>query len=169
MTEELIKKENILFQDEQIMVVLPERPATPGHLIVMPKEKKPILEAIPDFMIGHMTGIANKLSIALFEGLQASGTNIIIQNGVAAGQTLPHVQMHVIPRRQDDKLPLDWEPKQIPPDQLGDLEQKIKKECDSIGPFQLEEKKPIEMGKDVEKIEEGEQVNYLIKQLQRIP
>lgn len=166
---EQIEKKDILYEDDTVVVVIPEKPAVAGHVVVAPKQHAPIFEAIPDFVIAHMGVVANKLSIALFEGLKAGGTNVIIQNGVAAGQQVPHVEMHVIPRRQDDKLPLEWEPKQLAPEQVSELEQKIKEEAKNIGPFQLEAKKPLEIKEDIEKIEHGEETNYLIKQLERIP
>jgi len=166
---EQVKEKDFLFEDEHVAVFLPEKPASLGHLIVAPKQHIPILEAVPDFIIGKMSMIANKLSMALFEGLRAGGTNIIMQNGVPAGQTIPHAHMHIIPRKEGDNLPLDWDPKQLPQEQITELADKIKGEASSVGGFQKEEKKPIELKEDLEKIEEGEETNYLIKQLRRVP
>lgn len=166
---EQVKEKDFLYEDEHVAVFLPEKPASSGHVIVAPKQHIPILEAVPDFIIGKMSSIANKLSMALFEGLRASGTNIVIQNGVPAGQIIPHAHMHVIPRKEGDGLPLDWDPKQLPQEQIKELAEKIKGEASSVGGFQKKEKKPIELKEEVEKIEESEETNYMIKQLQRIP
>ena len=166
---ELLKEENIIFEDDKVFVAIPEKPAVAGHVIVTPKNKIPIVEAVPDDVFAHMSMIANKLSIALFEGLQAGGTNIILCNGLPAGQKAAQVLMHVIPRRQDDQLPLDWEPKQLGQEQLNELEQKIKEEAKSVGEIK-KEKKVVVLKEGVEKIkEEDEEINYLIRQLQRIP
>ena len=167
MTDNIFGTDNVIHQTEHVVVLLPEKPAAPGHVIITPIEKAPILESVPDLVIGEMALIANKFSIALFEGLRAGGTNIIMQNGVPAGQTKPQAHIHVIPRREGDGLPLEWDPQQLPPDKIQHLAEQIKKEASGIGVFKKEPAKPLEEDKP-EEINSDES-NYLIKQLRRIP
>jgi|DewCreStandDraft_4_1066084.scaffolds.fasta_scaffold90709_2 histidine triad (HIT) family protein len=165
---ELMKeKKGLLFEDEQMAIMLAPKPAVPGHIILAPKTHAAILEQVPDFVIGKMFDKANKVSIAVFETLGAEGTNIIANNGIAAGQTTNHFLLNVIPRRENDNLNLLWNPKQLSEEEMSTIELKLKEESKGIGVFEKEKPKPKEEKKP-EKIEdEGE--NYLLKQLERLP
>ena len=68
-----------------------------------------------------MIAAANKMSIILFELLKVHGTNIIINNGVPAGQKIPHISIDILPRRTEDNLKLDWTLKQAAPEALDSI------------------------------------------------
>lgn len=165
---DLIKgKKGMLFEDEQIAIILAPKPAAPGHIILAPKVHAPILEQVPDFIIGKLFDKANKVSIAVFETLGAEGTNIIANNGIAAGQTANHFLLNVLPRRENDGLNFAWQPRQLSEEEMSTIELKLREESKDIGIFEKEQEKPKEEKKP-EKIEdEGE--NYLLKQLERLP
>ena len=161
-----------IYEDEKMIAVMHPNPAALGHVLVFPKKHYQIVEQIPDYEIADLFKKINKISIAVFEGARTQGTNIIVQNGVAAAQKIPHVCFHVIPRTENDGLNLQWQPKQLTEEEMSTIELKIKEETANIGGFETEEKKePIKLEKSAEKIEEkeGEEENYLIKQLRRIP
>jgi histidine triad (HIT) family protein len=159
-----------VYEDENIAAVMHPTPAAKGHILVFPKKHYQIIEQIPDYEIGDMLNKINKLSVAAFEAAKAQGTNIIVQNGVSAGQKIPHACFNIIPRSENDGLNFQWQPKQLSEEEMSTIELKIKEETANIGGFEKEEKKePIEIEKKAEKIEEGKEENYLIKQLRRIP
>ena len=106
------KEEEKLFEDRTLIAFLHKQPAVQGHVIVMPKEHYPILEQVPDETLQHLFEITHQLSATLFSALQAQGTNILFQNGVAAGQESAHCMLHILPRKQNDGLLRLWEPKQ---------------------------------------------------------
>lgn len=162
------EKKNSVYEDEKVFALLAPKPAVPGHVIVVPKQHAPILEHVPDFVIAPMFVQANKLSTKAFELLGAEGTNLLINNGVPAGQNTNHAVLHVIPRRQNDGLNLQWTPTKIPDDEMSALEEAIKNETKGIGEFEKEPKKPVELKKP-EKIEESEEEDYLLRQLERLP
>ncbi len=167
---ELKKSKELLYEDKDVFAVLSPEPATFGHIIVAPKKHYQIIEQIPDYEFGYLFNIANKLSTAVFEGIGAQGTNIIIQNGVEAGQDIPHVAIHIIPRRENDGLNFEWAPKQLTEEQMSTVELQLKEGAKDIGGFQKEEKaEPIKLDKKPQKLELSDQENYLIKQLRRIP
>jgi len=118
-------------------------------------------------LIAHLSKITNKISIAVFEALQAKGTNILIQNGITAGQKTNHFMIHIIPRKENDGLDFQWQPKQLNQEQMSTIELNLKEATKGIGDFEKEEKKPVRLDKKIEKIDKEE--NYLIKQLNRIP
>ena len=166
---ELIKKE-ALYKDEKIAIILDPKPATTGHLLVLPVEHKTILEEVPDFVVDKLFIGSNKASSLLFDLFpEVQGTNILIENGVAAGQEMPHLALNVIPRKENDGLNLIWQPKQFSEEEMSTIELKLKEETTGIGVFEKEAKTP-EVIEEAEKIEIGEdEEDYRIKQLRRIP
>jgi len=162
-------KKGMLFEDEQMAIMLAPKPAVPGHIILAPKTHAAILEQVPDFVIGKMFDKANKVSIAVFETLGAEGTNILVNNGIAAGQRVNHFLINVVPRRENDNLSLLWQPKQLSEEEMSTIELKLKEESGNIGVFEKEKEKPKEEKKPEEIKEEQEEENYLLKQLERLP
>ncbi len=163
------KKQGLIFEDEQIAMLLAPKPATAGHLILVPKQHAAILEQVPDSVIGKLLDKANKASIAVFEALGAQGTNIIVHNGIAAGQTTNHATLNILPRRENDGLNLAWQPQQLSEEEMSTVELKLKEETKNIGAFEKEKPKPKELPKPQEIKEEDEEENYLLKQLKRLP
>lgn len=156
-----------VYEDDKVVAMLSETPCTPGHVVIAPKNHSPIIEEVPDPVVAHAFQVANKLSTVIFEQLGAHGTNIFVQNGVSAGQELPHFTVNVIPRRENDNLPIQWQPTEVPEDQLSTLELQIKEESKNIGAFEQEKQAPIEVKKE-EQVISGEE-DYRIKHLKRLP
>jgi histidine triad (HIT) family protein len=157
-------KENIIFEDNTILAYAAEKPAAAGHIIVTTKQHYPIIEKIPDELFGNVFNIANTLSTTVFEKLGAQGTNIIIQNGVAAGQHLPHTIVHIIPRRENDGLQLQWQPQQLSEDDMSTAELQLQEATKNIGVVTKEKKEVIDV-KEPEEVKD----NYQTKHLRRIP
>ena len=66
-----------------------------------------------DAILEKCSAIANKVGIAVFDSLGVQGTNLIINNGLGAGQKVPHFCLEVYPRQENDGLPLQLTPKKI--------------------------------------------------------
>ncbi|MDP7141586.1 MAG: HIT family protein [Candidatus Woesearchaeota archaeon] len=166
--KQIKSKENMIYEDDKAAAFLDS--SFPGKVTIIPKEHYPIIENVPDFVVGHLFIIANKLSKALFECINSTGTNIIVNNGITAGQTIPHFCINIIPRRENDNINLQWQPKQLSDDEMESAELQLKEETKNIGQFDKEKKEPVKLEKKTEKIEQkdGEE-NYLVKQLRRIP
>lgn len=156
-----------LFEDEHIVAMLHPTPTAAGHIIVMPKEHAPILENVPDFVVASMFVKANELSGILFESLNMMGTNVILQNGEAAGQKFTHAMLHVIPRAENDGLNFQWQPRTVDEESMSKVELMLKEEAGKIGDFEKEKAKPVEL-EDTETISEDSE-DERIKQLRRIP
>ncbi|MGV8086189.1 MAG: HIT family protein [Candidatus Woesearchaeota archaeon] len=114
-------EKNILFENDEIIIMLAVEPAVNGHIKLFSKEHYTILEQTPDEIINALVSAANKISMILFEVLKVHGTNIIINNGVPAGQKIPHISVDILPRRTDDNLKLDWTLKQATPEALDSV------------------------------------------------
>lgn len=167
---DLIKgRQGLLFEDEQMAIMLAPKPAMAGHVWLVPKQHSAILEQIPDFVIGKLFDKANKVSISVFETLGAEGTNIIVNNGIAAGQTTNHCIVNVLPRRENDGLNFQWQTRQLSEEEMSTIELKLKDECKNIGVFEKEKPKPKEEKKPEEVKAAQDEINYMLKQLDRIP
>ena len=93
-----------IYEDQSCLAVLDINPAAKGHVLILPKEHYAIMPQVPDEPLAHMLAAAKKISQALLRGLKMSGTNIFIANGLAAGQKSQHFMLHLIPRKEGDKL-----------------------------------------------------------------
>jgi histidine triad (HIT) family protein len=105
-----------LFLSESFAVLLPKKSYAPGHVLVVPRTHYVILEQIPSEEVGHLFTVANKVSSILFDAMQAHGTNLLVRNGIPAGQDIGHVGIDVVPRWKNDTTQLQWQPQQIPED-----------------------------------------------------
>lgn len=122
-----------VYEGHRAVAILDVNGANPGHCFVIPKIHHPILEQVPDEDLAEAFSIANKLSVALFDHLGAEGTNIFVANGIPAGQTVAHFMVNVIPRRQNDGINLQWQPKQITEEEVATIELKLKDELAGTG------------------------------------
>lgn len=177
---EWIEKDEKIYEDELAIAVLARQAIVPGHIMLLPKKHYTILEQVPDYEMAHLAKIANKLSIALFESLKISGTNILVQNGLAAHQALPHFIIHIIPRVEGDNLNFQWKSRQLSEEEMSTVEISLKDASKTAGAIEKEKPKPIDLDARKpgelkstepvrEKAEKSEEINYLIRQLERIP
>lgn len=91
-----------LYEDDEVLVILDINPIAKGHSLVISKTAYPDFTDCPADRLGHMMEIAQKVDLKLRSALGCDGTNILINNGPAAGQEIPHLHIHVIPRYKDD-------------------------------------------------------------------
>ncbi|MFH1682961.1 MAG: HIT family protein [Candidatus Woesearchaeota archaeon] len=163
-------RSQVVYEDDKVIAVVADLASSPGQVRLFPKEHHTILELMPDSLAHHLFRIANKLSIALFESLGAQGTNIVIQNGTAAGQTIPHFCINIIPRAEGDGLNLQWKPKQLLEEELDTAYLALKDEGDKLVLGKEEKKREVFKDKKTEMVvEKQDEENYLLKQLRRVP
>jgi len=93
-----------IYEDESCIAILDINPANPGHALIMPKEHHSIMPLMPEAEIQHLFLVAKRISMAQIRVLKADGTNLFIANGAAAGQKAPHFMIHLIPRKENDKI-----------------------------------------------------------------
>ena len=157
-----------IYEDDFVMAVLDVNGSNPGHCFVIPKNHYPIFEQVPDIEIGRLFQVSNRISGAIFESLGAQGTNIFVANGIAAGQTVAHFTINVIPRMENDGINLQWQPKQLSEEEMSTVELKLKEQTKNIGHFEKEEKKAkVNVPKPFVLSDEEEE--YFTKQLRRLP
>ena len=97
-----------IYEDEDFRVILDANPAAKGHALILPKEHYANLYELDDELAGKSMILAKKMITKLTKALDCDGYNIVQNNGEAAGQTVFHYHVHMIPRHKDDKVGLGW-------------------------------------------------------------
>lgn len=97
-----------LFENEDFRVIFDISPASKGHVIILPKVHAANIYELPEELVGKAFILAKKVATVLKEVLQCDGINIVQNNGEAAGQTVFHLHVHVIPRYKDDSVKITW-------------------------------------------------------------
>lgn len=96
-----------VYEDDTLCAFLDIRPIARGHTLVIPKRHASELEDLDAELGAHIFRAGHRLALAIRRSdLAADGANLVLNDGTAAFQTVPHVHLHVIPRRHGDKLSL---------------------------------------------------------------
>ncbi len=102
-----------LYEDEMFRVILDLNPASKGHALILPKNHADNLFELPDEEAEQALKLARKIGGRLQEGLKADGLNVVQNNGEAAGQTVEHFHIHLIPRYEGDTVNVKWKPGEL--------------------------------------------------------
>ena len=105
-----------LYEDEDFRVILDLGPASKGHALILPKKHAANIFELPDDLAAKAIVLAKNIAATLKEGLNADGVNIVQNNGEAAGQTVFHFHMHIIPRYKGDTVNMTWKPGELTED-----------------------------------------------------
>ena len=101
---------NVIYEDDDFTVILDAGPANRGHSLIIPKEHYANIYEIPEDTAGKAFILAKKLAAHMTDKLKCDGFNIVQNNGEAAGQTVFHFHMHLIPRFKGDGAMIQWKP-----------------------------------------------------------
>ncbi|MDO5337362.1 MAG: HIT family protein [Eubacteriales bacterium] len=115
-----------LYEDEKFRVILDLGPATKGHALILPKNHASNLYELPDDVAAASMVLAKKMAIKLKEGLGCDGLNLVQNNGEAAGQTVHHFHIHMIPRYKQDHAGITWKPGTLTQEDRDDILRKVK-------------------------------------------
>ena len=86
-----------LYEDDDFCVILDLGPATKGHALILPKEHYRDICELEETVAAKVLPLAGKIGKAMKKGLGCQGFNLVQNNGEAAGQTVLHFHIHVIP------------------------------------------------------------------------
>lgn len=92
----------VVLDDAQVIAFLDTRPVFPGHVLVVPREHHETLPDLPADLLPVVFSAAQRVAAALLPALGADGTFVAINNTVS--QSVPHLHVHVVPRRRKDGL-----------------------------------------------------------------
>jgi histidine triad (HIT) family protein len=91
-----------VYEDDLVLVFLDIAPIALGHSLIVPKEHHTSVTTLPGAIAGRLMEVAPRIGSALMRATEAAGFNLILANGTVAGQVVPHVHLHVVPRHADD-------------------------------------------------------------------
>src|SRR5580700_9738048 len=91
-----------VFEDALSLAFLDHRPLFPGHCLLIPKAHYETLADLPEDLTGPLFGNARLLSAAVERAMQSDGSLLAINNKVS--QSVPHLHIHIVPRRRKDGL-----------------------------------------------------------------
>ncbi len=92
-----------LYEDEDVLAILDISQTTRGHALVMPKKHCESMLSCPQEILNKVMFVAKKIGQVEMSALGAKGINILANCGEAAGQTVPHFHVHVIPRYGEEE------------------------------------------------------------------
>ena len=165
----------IVYEDEQFVAFIQEKAIVPGQITIIPRTKYTIFEMLPSQLLLKLNKIVKSVSEAVFETLKCHGTNVLIENGISAGQDQPVMSVHVIPRFNDDGIALEWEAQKLEEFDMDDALSQLTANALTLGDDVVADGPEANNGlnndlaqddfKDAKKKED----NYLIKSLRKIP
>ena len=107
----------MVFEDEISVAFLDHRPLFIGHTLLVPREHYETLSDLPEKLIAPFFSNVQMLGRAVEKALEAEGTFVAINNRVS--QSVPHLHVHIVPRRKKDGLRGFFWPRQSHPDEAA--------------------------------------------------
>lgn len=95
-------KAEIIYEDDDVLAFLDIMPRAPGHTMLIPKTHAANLLELPDEKIGLFFSAVKKVIKIVENGLNPDGFALGINHNEAAGQVIPHLHFHIIPRWKND-------------------------------------------------------------------
>jgi histidine triad (HIT) family protein len=117
-----------VYEDADTVAFMDINPVVKGHTLVIPKKHCDQLMSVPPEILQKLILVAQKIAQAQIIGLDAIGLNLTQANGKVAGQIVPHIHFHVIPRFEIDEHVRRWNPgKYDSIEEMNSFAEKIKR------------------------------------------
>lgn len=116
-----------VYEDEEFRVILDLNPAAKGHALILPKKHAGDVTELDGDTAARVLPLAAKIGQGMKRALGCDGFNLVQNNGEAAGQTVMHFHMHVIPRYEGGPSIAAWEPGTAQPEELAQIAEQIQK------------------------------------------
>jgi histidine triad (HIT) family protein len=117
-----------VYEDNLVLAFLDINPFSPGHTLVIPKERVPTLDKLSDDSSAAIGRVLPRISSAILKITGAKEFNIIQNNGINAFQTVFHVHFHIIPKFEDGRgLQYPFKSNSIDPDEATIMADRLSK------------------------------------------
>lgn len=117
---------NTIYEDADFRVILDASPAAKGHALILPKQHYANMFEMDDEVLAKAAKLAKKVITHEKEVLGCDGYNVLQNNGEAAGQTVFHFHMHLIPRYEGEEDFLKWNPGTLTDEMKDDILSRMK-------------------------------------------
>jgi histidine triad (HIT) family protein len=91
-----------VYEDDTVMAFLDANPLARGHTLVIPKTHHERVNDLPADLATDVSAAVHDLTDRVEDAVDAEATTIAVNNGTAAGQEVPHVHAHIVPRSEAD-------------------------------------------------------------------
>ena len=117
---------SVVYEDEHTLAFMDLGQVNPGHVLVALKAHAENVYALDDAQAGAVFRSVARVSRAIRAAFAPQGLSVYQANGKAAGQTVFHLHVHLVPRHEADGMELSWPVKNPPRDQLEEAAAKIR-------------------------------------------
>ncbi len=93
---------HIVYEDDSVLAFLDIKPVNPGHVLVIPKTHYQNIEEAPENVLCNLMKVVKKIGKDVKEKLNYAAYNVMENNDPLAGQLIPHLHFHIIPRQEGD-------------------------------------------------------------------
>jgi histidine triad (HIT) family protein len=115
-----------VYEDDDVLAFMDIGPVAKGHTLVVPKQHVDPITHTPPATLQKLIVVVQKIAQAQIKAFKADGINVAQANGRPAGQMVPHIHFHVIPRSTADEAHRNWTPvKYDSPEEMAAYGQKI--------------------------------------------
>ena len=116
-----------LLEDAETLAFMDINPAHDGHCLVIPKAHFPTVFALAPEAFAAAGGTVIKVANAVNKALAPEGINLLQANGPGAAQSVFHFHIHILPRRRDDGLTINWTPKPGDRARIAEIAERIRR------------------------------------------
>ena len=115
-----------VYEDDKYRAILDLSPAVKGHTLIIPKDHFDDLLSADEETLESVLKLAQCIGAAQLKALKCDGFNVVQNNGEAAGQTVHHLHVHIIPRYKDGAKMVAWEQLKSEPEEQQKIAGEIK-------------------------------------------
>ena len=115
-----------LFEDAETLAFMDINPVHDGHCLIIPKAHSPNVFEIASEDFAAAARTATQVAKAVNTAVQPDGINLMQANGAGAGQSVGHFHLHVFPRRINDGVAINWDPKPGDMTRIAEIAERIR-------------------------------------------
>jgi histidine triad (HIT) family protein len=94
----------LVFSEPLWVALLDITPTSPGHVLLVPRAERQHLDELPEAVLATLGGYLARVTTAVKAATGCPAVNVLVNDGAAAGQAIPHAHLHIIPRFPKDGL-----------------------------------------------------------------
>lgn len=117
---------NTVYEDDNFKAIMDIAPSAMGHVIIVSKNHAEDIFEMSEEDLSKALVVARKVARAVKDATGCDGVNILQNNGVAAGQTVFHYHIHVVPRFDNDEIRIKWDHLSPQMDEISVMAEKIR-------------------------------------------
>jgi histidine triad (HIT) family protein len=115
-----------LFEDGETLAFMDINPVQDGHCLVIPKAHYAMVFDLPPDQFAAAARTASAVAKAVEAALRPDGLNLLQSNGPGAAQSVAHFHLHILPRKMNDGLVLNWTPKPGDRARIAEIAERIR-------------------------------------------